>query len=349
MRLFKRLEKREAAPYTDAVVDSIVAAATGGTAAVTQVGALEIAAGYWARAMASAAVTPDMPAVTPALLGMIGRELCRRGEAVFLIAIENGGIKLYPAAAWDIRGGAAESSWLYRVDIFGPSGNRTVTMPAAGVVHVRYAVDPARPWAGISPVGWARATGKLAANLEQRLGEEAGAPVGNLLAIPKDGGDSALESLRKQLANLRGKTALVETTTAGWGDGRAAAPMSDWSQKRIGGNPPEVLNELRSAAAVSVMAACGVPPALGMIGTGTDGTAQREGWRRFLHGTIAPVAAAVAGELAMKLDAPVQLNFDSLFASDLTGRARAFSGMVKGGMAVADAAALAGLVTDDEG
>jgi len=350
MRWFKRppVERREAAPYTDAIVDSIVAAATGGTAAVTNVAALEIAAGYWARAMASAAVTPDMPAVTPAVLAIIGRELCRRGECLFAITVEAGMVRLYPAASWDMRGGPSPSTWLYRLDLYGPSGNVTRLLTADSVLHFRYAVDPARPWCGLSPVGFAASTGRLAANIEMRLGEEAGAPVGNLLAIPKDGGDSALESLRKQLGNLRGKTALVETTAAGWGDGRAAAPMSDWSQKRIGGNPPPVLNELREGAAVSIMAACGVPPALGMIGTGTDGTAQREGWRRFLHGTIAPVAAAVADELAVKLESPVALNFESLFASDLTGRARAFAGMVKAGMAIEKAAALAGLLTDDE-
>lgn len=351
MNWFKRgVEKRAAAgaPYTDAIVDAIVAAASGEHASVTTVAAMEIAAGYWARAMASATVDPELPAVTPAVLGIIGRELCRRGECIFAIAVHAGAVRLYPAAAWDVRGGVDESSWLYRVDLYGASGNETRMLPAESVLHFRYTIDPARPWCGVGPLQWARATGTLAANLETRLGEETGAPVGNLLAIPKDGGDSALESLRKQLGSLRGKTALVETTAAGWGDGRGAAPMGDWSQKRIGGNPPPVLNELRSAAAVSVLAACGVPPALGMIGTGTDGTAQREGWRRFLHGTISPVAATVADELAVKLESPARLNFDGLFASDLTGRARAFAGMVNAGMAIDKAAALAGLLTDEE-
>ena len=53
----------------------------------------------------------------------------------------------------------------------------------------------------------------------------------------------------------------------------------------------------------------------------------------------------VAGELADKLDAPgLALNFEALFASDLSGRARAFGSMAKAGMDLGRAAALAGLV-----
>ncbi len=56
--------------------------------------------------------------------------------------------------------------------------------PATTLVHARYAVDPARPCHGISPLGWARATGSVVANLEQRLGEDAGGTVGHLTAYP---------------------------------------------------------------------------------------------------------------------------------------------------------------------
>ena len=59
------------------------------------------------------------------------------------------------------------------MDLFGPSSNETRIYPSASVLHFRYASDPERPWHGISPLGYARATGKLAANLELRLAEEA--------------------------------------------------------------------------------------------------------------------------------------------------------------------------------
>ena len=76
----------------------------------------------------------------------------------------------------------------------------------------------------------------------------------------------------------------------------------------------------------------------------SEGTALREGWRQFLHASVVPVAALVSAELSDKLAVDIGLNFDRMFASDLSGRARAFQSMVGGGMDVAKAAALAGLM-----
>ena len=55
----------------------------------------------------------------------------------------------------------------------------------------------------------------------------------------------------------------------------------------------------------------------------------------------------VAEELTRKLDVEVSLSFESLFASDLSGRARAFRSMVEAGMALDQAASLAGLMLDE--
>ena len=58
-------------------------------------------------------------------------------------------------------------------------------------------------------------------------------------------------------------------------------------------------------------------------------TAQRESWRRFLHGTVAPVARLVAHELGEKLDAPgLRLEFEELRASDVQSRARSWRTLV---------------------
>ena len=154
-----------------------------------------------------------------------------------------------------------------------------------------------------------------------------------------------MAELRTDIGSLKGKVALIETTAAAWGEGRHAAPSRDYVPSRIGADPPMSLATLRSDAALAILAACGVPVELAVAG---DGTGQREAWRRFLHGTVQPLAACVAGELAAKLDTPsLALSFDRLFASDLSGRARAFQSMVGGGMAVDQAAALAGLMAQD--
>ncbi|MDE0455923.1 MAG: hypothetical protein OXI15_01400 [Chromatiales bacterium] len=76
----------------------------------------------------------------------------------------------------------------------------------------------------------------------------------------------------------------------------------------------------------------------------SEGTGAREAFRRFLHATIAPAARLVELELSAKLEEDVKLDFPGLMASDLSGRARAFQSLVSGGMEVAKAAALAGLM-----
>ena len=152
-------------------------------------------------------------------------------------------------------------------------------------------------------------------------------------------------ALRTTIGALRGKAALVPTTSGGWGDadeapGRGAV---DWAVRRLGASPGAPLVSLRDGAALAILAACGVPVELV---NGGDGTALREAWRRFLHSTVQPLAGVLAVELTRKLDVDVGLSFDGLFASDLSGRARAFQSLVGGGMDVGRAAALAGLMEE---
>ena len=347
------MKKDKAAPFTDAIVESLLAQASGTTSSdPLALGALEVSAGLWARAFASAEVTPQNPlteSLTPAILALTGRELCRRGELVLLIKVSREGqVSLIPAGAWDIRGGYDPESWYYRLDLLGPSENQTLISQSSGVIHPRYAIDPATPYRGLSPLEYARDTGKLASFLEKRLGEEAGSAVGSLIPIPPDGGDGSnndvLKTLKSDIASARGRTMLVETTAAGWGEGQGSAPRRDWRAERFGANPPEALGKLRKDVEATVYAACGVPPELA---ESSQGTAAREAWRRFLHGTIQPVARLVQVELSEKLEVPIKLNFDGLMASDISGRARAFQSMVGGGMDVTKAATLSGLMAEE--
>ena len=347
-----KTEKRESQPFTDAFVTALYELSAGNVPVDPRaLGALEVAAGFWSRAFASAKVVPEnniTRSLTPSVLALVGRELCRRGELVFKIEVSGGNVSLLPAGSWDIEGGPEPSSWTYRIDVFGASIHRTEFAEAAGLLHFRYATDPGVPWIGLSPLAYARDTGKLAAALEKRLGEEASAPVGNLLPVPQDGGDGSegdsLANLKGDLREARGRTLLVPTTAEGWGEGMAAAPRQDWQQKRIGADPPEALEKIRNAVGETVLACCGVPVELAEIG---QGTAAREAWRRFLHATVDPLGRLVAEELSRKFEFPVSLNFDSLMASDISGRARAFQSMVGGGMDIEKAAALSGLMIEE--
>ena len=362
---FGRAEKRASAQgggsqggasFTDSVVRALLAQAGGGASAdPNATAALEAAVGSYSRAFAIAAVEPLTPttrALTPALLALAARDLIRRGEFVWAIEVGRDGVRLLPVGSWDLRGRWDPATWRYRVDLFGPSGNITRLLPAASVIHGRYSVDPARPWWGVSPLAWASLTGKLHANLEDAIADEAAGTRGHLLPVPQ-GPDSdevnpatgnpvdPLAELRADIASLRGRTVLTETTSAGWGEGQLAAPQADWRPQRIGANPPASLATLRTDSAMAVLSACGVSSDLFVHG---DAAGQRESWRRFLHGSVQPLAQLIADELADKLDAPgLRLTFDRLFASDVAGRARAFQSITGGGMEAGRAAELAGL------
>ena len=334
MRLPWRRRSEHRAGYTDAVVDALLATAQGGDGNASDVAAVELAAGLWARAFASAKVEPDGMAarmLTPEVLATAARALILWGESIFSIETVGGSLALVPACSWDIQGGADPRSWRYVLELAGPSAPETRNRPAHGVVHLRYSVDPDRPWKGISPLTRAGVSAKLLGRLELRLSQEANARVGQLLPIPTGGQDESVTQLKADLKGLAGNVALVETTQGGWGQGPQARPPRDWQTHRMGANPPAVLESLRSGAGLDILAACGVPPSLGSANS--DGTSQRESWRRFLHSSVAPVGELMASELRDKLEVPdLRLTFDRLFASDLAGRARSFGIMVKAGI-----------------
>ena len=343
--------------YTDAVTTALLAAASGSVSAdPSTLGALEVCAGTWARAFASARVEPATPvtaAVTPGVLASIGRGLVRRGEVMHVLDVDQtGGVELVDVGHWDVRGVVSRSTWRVRASLHGPDSTVTRTVPYAAVAHCTYAVDPARPWRGVSPLAWGAQTGRLAGALERALADEAGAPVGSLVPVPEgqreptDGDtaeDDPFAALKADVARLRGALAFVETMSGGYGD-RFGRPDSDWRPRRVGADPPAALGELRTAAALTVFGACGVPPSL--VTLPADGTGQREAWRRFLHGSVSPVARMVEAELRAKLDTPdLRLDFGTLYAADVMGRARAWRSMVGAGVTMDPdkAARLAGL------
>lgn len=350
---FLRPETR-ATDYTDADVAAALARARGTvTGRADATAALETAAGLWGRAFAMADVTAPGEggeALTPDVLATMAHTLCRDGDSLHLLALGGGRFRLRDVEGWDVYGGPDPATWTYRCDLAGPTATAERVLPAAGVVHLRLFPDPRRPWEGRGPMQWASDGAALAGNLELRLREEAGGPVGSVLPtprLPKRPGDTdetaPLAALQGDLAQARGRLLAVETMAAGMGEGRVNAPGGDWMTKRFGPDPPAPLVSLRSDAAVAVLSAAGVPPTLAQANS--DGTAQRESWRRFLFGTILPIAAILLPELRDKLGAPaLDLTFEGLAASDVQGRARAWRSLVGKDekMAPADARRLVG-------
>ena len=346
----QRAEHRESV-YTDSIIASILANASGKTiAAPSATGALEASAGMVARCFSLATVEAPayaQRALSPLLLSSIGRSMVRAGEIVFAIDVSaDGELRLLPAQDWDLDGDADPASWVYRLTLAGPSRfTSRSNVPAAGVVHVRHQVDPDRFWKGIGPLQSARLAGRLSAETISALADEASGPRGAVMPLPIDGEDTTAKALKADLAGLKGGLALVESVKTMHAGAMGNAPGTDWTAKRIGASPPEGLVTVAGRASVEVYSACGIPAAL-MVER-ADGTSLREALRRLLHTTIQPMAQVAASELSEKLEADVTLNFDRLFAADLSGRSRAFQSMVKGGISIEKAAGLSGLMESD--
>ena len=336
-------EKRN---YTQLTVAEAEARAHGPTLKGHALAAVEGAAGIYANAFASARVEPSTEALTPELLSHMGRFLITKGEVVFGIEVTDGGIELLPAMSWDVSsGGASPRSWRYTVELPGPSQVRTIRTTHDGVVHLRYSYDPTRPHRGVSPLARAQSTLDLARHLEWQLTQEMASTVGQLVPIPQDAFDLEAEGAAATLADLigrlRGSTLPVPTMSHEGNQGRFGAAQYDYAPKRLGAMPPQPLVDLRRHVTRTIATACQIPVELM---DGGDGTARRESYRQFLHGSVAPLARLVEGELSAKLDTDITLNFDALFASDVQGRARAYGAMVSGGMDEQVAAELAGLL-----
>ncbi len=348
----KQTERRESGgTFTDAVVRLIESQAAGKAADAGSTAAVEAASGALSRAFASAVVNGPawaQAAITPGFLALVGRDLVRRGDSVHIIEVSRGTVALLPCSSWHWEGNAHPDSWRCRATMYGPSTSTTRYLPNAGVVHARWGATPGQPYTGVGPLSWASLTARLQSETERSLADESAGPLAHILPVPADGGDGGaddpLAAVKLDIRTARGKAVLVETTSAGWGEGKAAAPNRDWQANRLGPQPPQALATIRTDAFNAVLAACGTPPALF---DNSDGTAQRESFRRYLTLTVQPLARALERELSAKLEAPVSLSFDGLYAHDLQGRATAFQKLVAGGVAVNEALATSGLLNGD--
>ena len=333
--------------YTDALISSLIRQARGrtaGAALVSETGALESAAGLVGRAFMACEVVGAAEytaALTPQILEMIGRGLVRRGDLVFYLDTSDG-LTLLPAQTHSVDGSAMPSSWTYDVSLAGPGEMKTLRpVSAASVCHFRYGVDVERPWRGNPPLGVARAIGDLAAEATTYLTQESGGPRGSFLSTPKDGEDSTISELKADVKASAGSMLFVESMANNWESG--GQPAGDWGVKHFGPSVGQGMVEVAKMARSEALAALGLNEAL--FG-GADSAALREAWRLALFSLIAPLGHLVESELQAKIDPGISLSWTELRASDLAGRARAWQSLVKGGMDLKEASAIAGLMVE---
>ncbi len=351
---WQKIEKRESGgDFSDSVVRLLEVQAAGSAADASSTAAVEAAAGALSRAFASATVEGEdwvQETVTPNFLAQVGRDLIRAGDSMHVIRVGTEGmVLLIPCSSWHWEGNHDPDFWTVRATAYGPSTSTTWNLPASSVVFARWGSAPGQPYIGTGPTSWAHTTARLQSEVERSLADEAGGPLAQLVAIPSDGGDDSdadpLKMLRADIRGARGKALLIETTQAGWSEGKSAAPQRDWKPARLGPMPPESMVAIAKDSFTRMLAACGCSPALF---DDSDGTSKREALRQFHLGTVRPLARLLETELTMKLETPVRLVFDN-YPLDLAGRAQAFQKLVAGGMNITKALATTGLMAADEG
>ncbi len=354
---FGKVETRSGGSYTDAIVQAIEAQAVATVADASATAAIEAVAGLLSRTLSAARVdgpTWLQDAVNPPWLAMVGRSLVREGASLSVIRATEAALHLVPAAHWTFETlngemlGEVEDEWQARVTTYGPSASTTRTLSRDGFVYVRWGASPGTPYRGRGPVSWAHLTAKMNGETERSLGDEAAGPIAQLLSIPADGGDDddkndPLAKLKADVKAARGKALFIETTQAGWSEGKAAAPQRDWMASRLGPNPPEALVKLADVAFMHMVAACGASSALF---DDSDGTSKREALRQWHMGTVAPMVDVLRYELRKRLETDVRIVLDD-YPRDLAGRAQAFKNLVAGGMDADRALAVSGLMVDD--
>ena len=338
------VEKRES--YTDALVSAILSSRGESAALAQDTAVAEIAAGQLGRTLSSGILKPDSPMlksmITPRVLTIIGYEIIKNGECCFWISPAGA---LVPASYWAVNGGYDPRTWEFRLDLSGPSFHGTVNANNRDVLHFMYRSDTIRPWRSIGPLQGAGLTSKLVSGLERMLGNETSSQSGYVLPIPEfgDSEDDPAQGLKDDLAKLKGRTTLVETTANAYGEGRQAAPARDFVPSRIGANPPGALVALREQAAQYLLSAAGYPAALLLPG---DGASKREALRQYQNFAGA-VARDICSEISTKLHV-MDCNLELPSIQDVASRSRAFSQLVAGGMDIEKAAQLSGLLIEDD-
>ena len=131
---WQKPERRDSS-YTDTLISYLVNQASGSLADAGSISAVEAAAGALQRALISAEVQAEswaVDAVTPGVLGQIGRDLVRKGASLHVIQVRGGRVVLLPASSWSFDGNDDPASWRVEATTGGPSGTTTRILPVQG-------------------------------------------------------------------------------------------------------------------------------------------------------------------------------------------------------------------------
>ena len=291
--------------YDPAISTAVSAVARGAVAAV------EIVAGRVESQFMEARVIGSryaMSALTPQILGMIGRYLIERGEALFYYSTDrNGNSALLPAQSnWTVFGGYAPASWVIDATIQGADTIQSVVAPRSAWLHIIRSAATDWPYRGISALKRASLTYELAKYAEDALVRESLIPAKAIVPMPSGTPQTWVDDLRAKIG-VRLETTLFPQTTQKRG-GASDKPQTDWKVQRVTPAPTEAMVKLADQSQSRVIAALGGHPALSG-GSGT-GSADREARKQLMDFLVLPLGVLVSHEASQTFDESVELRWD---------------------------------------
>ena len=271
-------------------------------------------------------------------LSTIARAMVDVGESNWLINVGSGGeLVLLPVTASAVVGGPDPKTWLYTLQVPGPSQTVTLQRSGESILSFRLRVDARTPWKG-RPAIDSTGTGQLLCKLESQLRAEATVKPARVIS----GGQVAGQA--KDISEIVGAGGVVGIT-------QAIASREDASGLKAG-----VVRNETSASSVSlheklstfVLGAMGVPADLVMGSSSESGS--RESFRRLASTTINNILTTISREWESKMGTALQWDLDLLRSSDDVSRARAtgsranaVSRLVDSGLPLAQAMAVVGI------
>lgn len=346
---WRRETRADAPSYTAMVLDGLAdaAAAAGPAADPSGLATVTACAGQWADWLSACAVTGP-PCITRGFLATVALDLVRRGASRWRISVRDGVILLdRPSRALRVHGG-----WQFT---WTPDPGRQFfeELLDAEVLNLRWEHDAEFPWRGRPP--WAGLTGRLVAELEHMLGDEAAGPAGTVLTSTVGQalgtGDTMSQRVAEELrgrddkagipakratldlrGRRRGSMVVVQHTGMGTA-GQALHPM------RVGATWPESIADSRAQFPREIAGACGVPWELV---AGGPGSTLREG-HRLATERVAARARRIADDLTEALGVNVELDASELHRADVMSRTRSLKGLVDAGMTLDEARRVVGL------
>lgn len=315
-----RIEKRQS--FTDMALDVRADAIAGRRGLGELTGTVQSCVSLWEHGLSQAETSASV--LTPAVLGLTGRALGFRGEAVFVMRGDN----LIPASSWSVttRGSIPRA---YKVVIPDTGGGKSDTVLADEVLHFKIGVDPSIPWSGTAPLRRASLTAGLLHALEDALADTyVNAPMGSQIVSMPESPDVDNEKLGRSFRGQHGRVLMRESVNVGAAGG--PAPQTDWKPADM---TPDLSRSMSSeslkAARESISAAYGVLPAL--MNNQATGPVVREAQRHLAQWQLQPIAKSIAEETRAKLGADVDIDvMGPLQAYDAGGRARALTGVIQG-------------------